>query len=275
MFGSASVKDEPSDTPDAPQTSSTGHNPHSSLDPKGTYSLQPDGSPFSSSSSSFAPYANLQTHMQAGNMPSTNTGKQLMLFGRSLSNSPQTIQPPLLKSPEGFTEWKKKFSLALRLSNLHSFIEHNSVVNWDKAVKTNHTGLSEGVLRGVFLDLNALTVTVLMIAVDLVIPDFSLVEDSIRQDGQSGHGMYTCHEDIQPYEDAFTLWNKIVSKYEQKTTYSIADAYRSFHSYKIRANSIDYVGYQNEINRRITECNKALLHDKPLPGHVFGSSTRQ
>ena len=82
--------------------------------------------------------------------------------------------------------------------------------------------------------------------------------------------MYTCYKHIQPHEDAFTLWNKIVSKYEQKTTYSIADAYRLFHSYKVRANSIDFVGYQNDINRRITECNKALLHDKPLPGHVFG-----
>ena len=108
-------------------------------------------------------------------------------------------------------------------------------------------------------------------AIVSIVPDMTQLEDAIRFDLDDDADEWPClgWSSWSPETDAYTIWSKVNSLYDAKSTYSAINAYQSIIDFRLRDGE-GYVAWQNGFNARILACNKALVKDKPLPSNAFG-----
>ena len=208
-----------------------------------------------------------------GDQPAVDTSKRVdRLFGTPVPSISDLRTLPALTSMEVFAVWKNQFRLYIQMLGMISFLDMNSIDSWAYA-QSKYRGSDVPSLLDVYETYNERMITSIAIAVSLVIPDMSQIESAIRTDRENDAHAWPCLgvTGWSPAKDAFCIWSKVVSMSENKSAYSMLASYRAFTSFVYR-DGMDFVTYQNEYNRLITECNKALAHDKPLPGNVFGES---
>jgi hypothetical protein len=195
--------------------------------------------------------------------------KTPMLFGQTVS----TFSPlPRFHSSDQFTLFKDEFMNYAVMNNFHYLIEKNIDKSWPDALDRNYAQLPISMLKTIFLDVNRRVVAAIKNAVIKVIPNMNVVIESIRAD-HVNDVIVPSLPTIPSESNAYLVWTKVCTMYEQKTMYSVLNVWKKLLAIQYKEGE-DPTKFFNEFHTLNQRLILSLKDDRPMAGQVLSEQCK-